>query len=325
MPIALPVDEPLLDVKLLRLFDVLYATRSVTRAAERLHLSQPTASLWLGQLREAMDDPLFVRSPEGMRPTPRAEELVGRVRQVLESVRSLSSGQSAFVPGESQRRFRVHMTDSSHVTLLPTLFGRVNAVAPTVRIEAVTIHEGTADDLRRGAADLAVGFAPWLSKGLRHQRLFRQDWVCLCRRGHPRVASELDVAQYRREAHIVIVRGTGVELVDDALGAVGIERRALLEVPGVLGLPAVLAGTDLIATLPRHIGETLARASGLAVLDCPVPLPAFYVSQTWHARHHEDPGHRWFRELVAELFLDPEVQTHSRGADTTLQRGKRSF
>lgn len=307
MPVRPPTEESLLEVKLLRLFDVLYMTRSVTRAAEALQLSQPTASLWLGQLRTAMDDPLFVRSPTGMQPTPRAEELVGTVRQTLESVRWLSTGQTAFVAGQSDRRFRVHMTDSSHVTLLPVLFERVHAIAPSVRIEAVSINESTADALRRGAADLAVGFAPWLSRGFRHQPLFRQDWVCLFRPGHPRAGDRLDLDRYRHEEHVVIVRGTGAELLDNALTALGIERRGLLEVPGVLGMPAVLAASDLIATLPRHIGETLASRSGLAVVDCPVAVPGFYVSQTWHVRHHEDPGHRWLRAIVAELFLDPAL------------------
>ena len=283
MPVAPPVDEPLLDIKLLRLFDVLYTTRSVTRAAEQLHLSQPTASLWLGQLRTAMEDPLFVRSPTGMQPTPRADELIGTVRQTLESVRWLSSGQNAFVPTDSSRRFRVHMTDSSHVTLLPALFGRINAIAPKVRIEAASIDEATAVALRRGAADLAIGFAPWLARGFRHQRLYRQDFVCLVRGSHARIRGRLTASDYEREAHVVIVHGTGAELLGTALSALGIERRALLEVPGVLGLPAVLAETDLIATLPRHIGERLARTSGLAVFDCPIAVPGFYVQQTWHA------------------------------------------
>ena len=151
------------------------------------------------------------------------------------------------------------------------------------------------------------GFVPWLSRGFRHQKLYRQDFVCLFRHGHPRLVDGLDAVGYQREAHVVISRGTGADLIADAVSALGIERRALLEVPGVLGLPAVLAATDLVATLPRHIGETLARTPGLDVADCPLEIPGFFVRQTWHLRHEDDLGHRWLRGVVSDLFLDPEV------------------
>jgi len=291
------------DVNLLRLFDLLYSTHSVTRAAEQLGLSQPTVSIWLGKLRRQLNDPLFVRTPNGMQPTPRADELIEPARQALEALRSLTARGAVFDPSRSSRRFRICMTDASHVTLLPQLLAHVRALAPGVSLEAARIDEETAHALQAGEADLALGFVPWLDSGFYQQALFPQGWVCLANPQHPRVRKHLGLRQYKEEAHVGIVAGTGAQLLADALERHRIQRRVVLELPGFLGLAAIVSTTDLIATLPRHIGETLAAASGLAVLDCPVSIPPFTVKQHWHARYHHEPGNRWLRGLVATLFL----------------------
>ena len=298
-----PGDASLLDVKQLRLFDLLYSTRSVTRAAEQLGQSQPTVSIWLGKLRQLLHDPLFVRTPEGMLPTPRAEALIGTARAALDALRELTAVPPAFDAATADRRFRICMTDASHVTLLPRLLAHVRAQAPTVRLEAARIDGGTAQALMSGEADLAVGFVPWLEAGFYQQALFPQDWVCLCNARHPRIGASLTKRHYKDEAHIGIVGGTGAQQIEATLREERIERRVLLELPGFLGLGAIVSTTDLLATLPRHIGETLARVNGLAVHPCPVPVPAFTVKQHWHARYHQDPGNRWLRGVLASLFL----------------------
>src|SRR5450830_430950 len=155
-------DATLLDVKLLRLLDLLYSTRSVTRAAELLGQSQPTVSIWLGKLREQLGDPLFVRMPTGMQPTPRTDALMSDVREVLDSLRRLSESQAAFDPARAQRRFSICMTDASHVTLLPELLTHVRALAPGVMLTACRIDGTLAQALQNGETDLALGFLPWL-------------------------------------------------------------------------------------------------------------------------------------------------------------------
>lgn len=292
----------LLDPKLLQLFDVLYGSRSVTRSAVLLGLSQPTVSIWLQRLRRQLGDALFVRTPAGMTPTPRADALIGPAREVLEGLRRLAAVQPAFDAATARRRFRICMTDASHATLLPALLARVRAEAPDVRLEATRMDEHTAQALASGEADLALGHAPWLASGIYQQTLYAQDWVCLANTVHPRLGRTLSLARYRAEAHVSIAGGTGHTLLEAALAARDIERRVLLELPGFLGLGAIVCSTDLIATLPRHIGETLARMHGLSVLACPFKVEGFDVRQHWHARYHEDAGHRWLRALVAELF-----------------------
>ena len=300
-----PLNAQGIDLKLLRLLDALHASQSVTRTAERLGLSQPTISIGLARLRKMLDDPLFVRTPEGMQATPRTQALMPAVRQVLDGMDLLASVTAQFDAASSERRFRIFMTDASHVTLMPRLFAHVRALAPGVKLEAATLGPNVAQALQSGEADLALGLIPTLDSGFYQQALFDQDWVCLCNAGHPRIGEKFQLKHYLDEAHVGIVSGTGAQLLASALQKLGKPRRVQLALPGFLGLPGILSTSDLVATLPRHIGETLAQAAGLRVLPCPVAIEGFTVKQYWHTRYHQDPANRWLRAVCAELFLNP--------------------
>ena len=293
----------LLEANLLQLFDLLYSTRSVTRAAEQLGLAQPTVSIWLGKLREQLGDPLFVRTPSGMQPTPLADAMIATAREALESLRHLSSWDSKFDPASSERRFRICMTDASHVTLLPQLLAHVRSLAPGIRLGATRIDGQIGHALESGEADLALGLIPELGAGFYQQSLFTQDWVCLANASHPRLKKTLSLAAYQQEEHIGIVSGTGHQLLDAALDRLHIDRRVALELPGFLGLAAIVSSTDLLITLPRQIGETLAQIGGLQVFPCPFAIAPFTVKQHWHTRYHRDAGNCWLRGVCAALFL----------------------
>jgi DNA-binding transcriptional LysR family regulator len=293
----------LIEVRLLRLFEAIYATQSVTHAALQMGQSQPTVSIGLGKLRTQFLDPLFVRTAEGMQPTPQADALIGPVRAVLQALRQLSEQGPTFAPQTANRMFRIGMTDASHITLLPQLLSHIRTTAPDVQLEALQIDDGIAQALQSGEADLALGLIPGLESGFFQQTLFTQDWICIAKSDHPRLGEGLTLGAYRAEAHISIVSGTGQSLLEESLERHGIERRVLLRLPGFLGLTRILSASDLIATLPRHIGETLAALGSLAVHECPFPIPSFTVKQHWHERYHHDPGIRWLRGVCAELFL----------------------
>lgn len=295
-----------IDLKLLRLLDSLYATRSVTRTAEQIALSQPTVSIGLARLRKMLSDPLFVRTSEGMQPTPRTEDLMPAVRQVLAGMSQLISSASQFDAATSERTFRIFMTDASHITLMPRLFAHVHALAPGIRLEAATIGPLMASELQSGEADLALGLIPGLEAGFYQQALFDQDWICLANPRHPRLGAKLTLKTYLSEAHVGIVSGTGATLLDNALHRAGQQRQVQLALPGFLGLPAILQGSDLIATLPRHIGETLAHSAGLRILPCPLPIDGFTVKQYWHTRFHHDPANTWLRGICSSLFLQSQ-------------------
>lgn len=303
----MPASEAIesLDMRLLCLLEALHRTGSVTRSAEQLGQGQPTVSLWLKRLRAHFADPLFVRTAKGMQPTPRMDAMIPTVQEVLDGMRRLSEVGRRFDPATAQREFRVLMTDASHITLLPQLFSHVHALAPRVRLEAGALHQGMAGELSDGRADLALGLIPQLETGFYQQALFDQDWICLASKCHPRVRPDaFGRREYVRELHVGIVSGTGQQLLEATLQRLGLHRRVVLRLPGFLGLPVTLSTTQLVATLPRHIGETLARTSGgLQVLPCPLPIPTFQVKQHWHARYHQDPANRWLRGVCAELFL----------------------
>lgn len=293
-----------LDVKLLRLFDELYRTRSVSRAAEALGQSQPTVSIWLARLRRQLRDPLFVRTGGGMLPTPRADELIDRARSALEILNDLAGGEPSFDPGTAKRSFRICMTDASHITILPRLLAHTRASAPGVTLEAENIGDDTARHLEAGGADLAIGFIPDLEAGFYQQTLYAQDFVCLLSAHHPRVGETLTLREYRAEPHVSILSRSGYSVIDAAMRAQKVSREVRLELPGFLGLATILSASDLVATVPRTIGETLARIGSLRLAPCPVKIAPFLVKQHWHARYHNDPGNRWLRSVCAALFAD---------------------
>lgn len=295
---------PPIDAKLLRLFDELYRTRSVSRAAEALGQSQPTVSIWLARLRKELRDPLFVRTGSGMLPTPRADELVDRVRQALEILNELAGGEPSFDPGTAKRSFCISMTDASHITILPRLLAHTRAAAPGVTLEAENIGEETARHLESGSADLAIGFIPGLEAGFYQQTLYAQDFVCLYSAQHSRVGASITLREYRAAPHVSILPRSGYSVIDAAMHAQKVEREVRLELPGFLGLATILSASDLVATVPRMIGETLARIGSLRLAPCPVRIEPFLVKQHWHARYHNDPGNRWLRSVCATLFAD---------------------
>jgi DNA-binding transcriptional LysR family regulator len=299
----------LLDVRQLRLFEALHATRSVTGAAEMLGQSQPTVSIWLGKMRASMRDRLFVRGTNGMEPTPKAIAMRESVCNILAALRALSDVEPLFDPASSDRSFRICMSDASHITLMPELLARVRAEAPNVHLVVDRIDETTRDELESGRCDIGLGYIPELHNGFREQALFAQDWICICAANHPRIGKALDLAGYLAEGHIRIPHGAGHDLIELALRRRHVRRRVVLELPGFLGLSGLVSNTDLLVTLPREIGETLAHIGGLRVLACPLSVPKFLVRQYWHSRYDAEPGGRWLRGVCASLFLQKGIRS----------------
>ena len=303
-------EADLLNLNQLRLFDLLYTTASVTRSAEKLEQSQPAISIWLARMRRQLKDPLFVRTPKGMQPTPRAEAAIGHVRDVLRSLRQISLSQAPFDPAAATRTFRICMNDAAHITTIPTLLNHLRIAAPGVSVRAVRVGPDTAQMLESGEADVAYGYLPWLEAGIIQQTLFKQDWVCLANQAHPRIGDGLTRAQYRDAPHVSILGGTGEELLEAGLRRQKIRRNIVAELPSFLGLGPIVLSTDLIATLPRGIGETLAYYYSLSLFACPVPLPTFETKLHWHVRYAQDTGIKWLRSVLTQLFKGRSPASH---------------
>lgn len=293
-----------MDMKLLAVFNEIYQTRNVSRAADNLGLPQTSVSLALGRLRRLFNDPLFVRTGAGMLPTPRAAMLVPQLRQALELLQSATQQPSEFDPASSSRSFRIAMTDISHLEFLPALVNKVAKAAPDVRIEVLRITAETPKLLESGGADLAIGYMPELEAGFYQQRLFDDGFACVVRRQHPRIDRNLTESRFKSEPHVVLTApGTGNEIVEHELKRRGAERKVALSLPTLPGVGNLLANTDLIATVPNRVAQTLVKIARVKALAPPYRFPAFSIKQHWHERYQHDPANRWLRSTVAELVL----------------------
>lgn len=294
-----------MDIKLLAVFDEIYKTRSVSRAGDNLGLAQTSVSLALGRLRRQFNDPLFVRTSEGMLPTPHATALVEPLRQALDLLRTATQQQVVFDPKTSTRRFRISMTDVSHLQFLPALMQRVGKIAPAIHIEMLRITAETPKLLEAGDSDLAVGFMPELEAGFYQQKLFDQGFACVVRKNHPRIEARMTTALYKHERHVAITAvGSGHEQLEIALQRLAINRQVALSLPTLPGLANLLANTDLIATVPNGVAQMLVSIAKVKALATPFSLPGFAIKQHWHERFQHDPANRWLRSVIAELFLE---------------------
>lgn len=293
-----------LDLNLLRVFDAVLHERGVTPAAARLGLTQPAVSNALGRLRALFGDPLFVRSPAGMDATPFARELAEPVRQALALLEAALAHGPGFDPATSTRAFRFYMSDLGQIEFLPPLVERVQRAAPNVRLEAVAADlEHIADALGTGALDLAVGFLPALGPPIGRRALFRDPYVCLMRAGHPAAGARLTRKKFVESSHVLVTyRGGGHRVIEEALERAGAARHIALRVPHFTVVPMVLERTDLILTLPARVARVYEREGKFKSLPPPVPMPPAEVAVHWHERFETDPGNRWLREQVVQLF-----------------------
>lgn len=295
-----------LDLRLLGVFDAVLRKRSLTAAADALGLSQPAISQSLAKLREQLGDPLFVRTAQGMLPTPRAAELASTVRTVLDLVRDRLDPVPSFDPGAAERRFTLCTSDIGLVVFVPRLRERIAKLAPKValqfvRLDAVGLREG----FTLGGIDLALGSFADLGAGIRQQRLFSERYVCVVRKSHPRVKQRLTLKQFRALQHCVVsTEGTGHahHAVEKLLAAKVPASQIALRLPSFLAAPMIVAETNHVLTVPSGVARALGDRFALRTLNPPFDVPPFEVRQYWHERAHRDGAVKWLRETIYELF-----------------------
>jgi DNA-binding transcriptional LysR family regulator len=299
-----------LDLEWISVFDEIYSTLSVTRAANKLEMTQGAASTALNRLRNYYGDPLFVRTSRGMLPTPRADELHPVLRQVRENLEAAKTGAATFDAASAQRVFRLCMTDLGEISLLPRLLNYLQSRAPGIRIETEKINPDSARRLEDAVLDLAVGYMPQLDAGFYQQALFQQDFQCIVGVSHPRIGKRLSKAAYCAEKHVeVSTSATGhTALLQHALASAGIALEVALRVPSFLGVAQIVAETELIATVPRYYALAMQTREPIRHMDVPYALPHYTVHQYWHARLHRDAGNVWLRKTITELM--PRAVAH---------------
>jgi len=291
------------DLNLLRLFDAVYRTRNVSRAAELLDLTQPAASQGLSRLRTLVQDPLFVRSAGGVQPTPKAQRLADPVRQALATLEQALGETAGFDPARSVRTFQIHMSDIGESRFLPELMVALRERAPGVRVQTLPVpREQVMAALDAGRIDLAFGFLPMV-KDSQRMRLLEDRYIVLLREGHPftrKKRSGAALLQALRDLEFVAVRSHAETL--RIVQEVALEERLRLVTEHFMVLPSIVKATDLAAIMPRNIARGF--EGGYAIVEPAFPQRDFTVSLHWSRRFEGDPGSRWLRALVEELFRE---------------------
>lgn len=292
-----------IDLNLLRLFDAIYRTRNVSRAAESLDVSQPAASQGLARLRAVLEDPLFVRHAAGVRPTPRADRLAVAVRQSLSGLELALTEAASFDPEQSRRVFHIHMSDIGEGRFLPELLMALRERAPGVRIDTrPVVAAEISEALDNARLDFAFGFLPQV-RDTRRVKLLDDRYIVLLRSDNPFLRGRTEVSvEELRELEFVAVRTHRETL--RILQLLGLEDRLRLTTEHFMVLPSIVRATDLGVVMPRNIARNFAKEGPYAIIEPAFPLRDFTVSLHWSKRFESDPAIRWFRDLVVEVFAE---------------------
>jgi DNA-binding transcriptional LysR family regulator len=295
------MDIRAVDLNLLKAFDALMSQRAVTRAAAQIGLSQPAMSHALARLRALFADELFVRAPSGMEPTARAREIAPLVTAAIEHIAAALNLGAGFDPATSTAIFTAGMAEYAEIALVGRLARRFAeaAAGATLRLVPAAGRE-TVAQLDRGEIDVAVAHLPHLPPHVDATVLLRDPFVVVARRDHPIVGQDLTLEAYAAQLHVLVSpRGATSGALDRILVDFGLKRRLALLVATYLAVPAALAGSDLVATVPERTARQIAATAAIAILPLPIDF-ATTVSMAWHRRTAGDPAQTWFRALLTE-------------------------
>ena len=291
-----------MDLNLLVTLEALLAEQNVTKAANRLHLSQPAVSAQLSRLRDLFDDPLLIPAQRGMTPTAKALELLDPLRHALDQVRAALAEHRHFDPGNAKLTLAIACTDYLQAVVARPLAVALRKEAPGVRIALRHLDPLQLEaQMVRGDVDLALMTPEHGPGSLRARRLFDERYVLIGRKRHPGLRRGLTVEEFARLDHVIVsLRGGDFTTpVDDGLAALGYQRNVALSAASFLIVPEIVSHSNFVALVPERLVRD--RLDGLKIVECPFPVPGFTVSMLWHERNHGHSGQRWVRETVMEV------------------------
>ena len=296
------------DLDLLVFLDALLSERNVSKAAQRVGISQPAMSNALGRLRKQLNDPLLVRTSKGMEPTERALDLMEPLHVAIKGLLEAVSPRVPFIPAQSRRSYTIACTDYLEQLVLPAVLQRINDEAPEVMINSVRVMDSSLELLEHGEIDAVIHkFDEPISDGFYQKQLFIDDFVCVVRNSHPCLKQlqnkKLPLAVYLQYGHIMITKtGIGKGVADKTLLEQGKKRRIAINVRQSSTSPVLLAlDSDLIATVPRLTAQKFAQHLPITLLEVPLDLPAFDLSMVWSPLSHHSQSHLWFRRIIMEV------------------------
>jgi DNA-binding transcriptional LysR family regulator len=293
------MDGKRLDLNLLVTLEALLAEQNVTKAAARLHLSQPAVSAQLSRLRDMFDDALLIPAQRGMTPTAKAIDLLEPLRQALDQVRATVVTHRDFDPAKAQLTVAIACTDYLQAAVVRPLVKKLRKSAPGVRVALRNLDASQLEaQMARGDVDLAFMTPQTAPPGLRIRHLFDERYVLIGRKDHPRLRKAITAEEFAQLEHVIVSpRGGGfVTPVDSALAALGYSRNVVLSAASFLFVPEIVSQSDFVALVPERLVRD--RTGKLKVIDCPFPVEGFTVAMVWHERSHGHSGQRWIREAV---------------------------
>ena len=295
-----------IDLNLLPVFAAIMEAGQLSRAAAQLGMSQPAISAALQRLRHTLDDDLFVRTRQGMEPTPRARELHLLLAPQLASLGDVLDPGNRFDPVSSQRHFRLLSADYFEMVMLPPLLQRIRHRAPNVVLEIAPAGDNMAEMLHKAHADLAVDAFVQEDSRLHREVLVEENLVVVARRGHPLFKGRCSKSRFLEAEHVVLPDRNRRLPLDQILNAPGWQRRTGARVTQFASMLAVCARSDMIATVPERLARHYAKALQLQVLPFPVSIPPVPIYMLWAEAQERDPAHRWPRQqLTDSLASEP--------------------
>ncbi len=292
-----------IDLNLFVVFDAIYTEGNLTRAGEIIGITQPAVSNSLARLRKALDDPLFVRTADGMVPTPVAQNLVGPVRHALGLIRDSVQQSDRFDPTKSDKKFRLSMSDLSQSIVFPGLLDRLAREAPNISIDCIQARRRDIPmDLTAGNLDLAVDRLLLPDQTLLQAPLFSYGYVCVFRKDHPIIREKLTLELFLQLGHISVSnRADGLGQVDLTLGRQGKRRRIRLRTQHYLSTPELICRTDNVLTVPQPFADMLVEQYPIRYLDLPFEVPSMEINLYWHESTDQAPANRWLRQIIQEV------------------------
>lgn len=304
-----------IDANLLVALDALLLEGTVTRAAQRLGVSQSAMSHKLRRLRGLLDDELLIPSPRGMLPTARASKLAPFLRSAVDSMQQALRPEPEFDPQRSTRTHRVITSDYAELVIMPQLVARLSALAPNIGTVLLPRTDACVAQLTDGTADVTIG-GPLQGPGLRRRVLYYERLLCAVRADHPQVGETLDLETWLSLGHIVYSGSGSSSPIDTMLHKRGLARRVVVRTPRMVGGPLIVARTDFVYTGLSAPLRELAGKLSLRLFPVPLPLPTttFETVMTWHERYDQEPGAKWLRNFCAEATIDAVAQHGLRAA-----------
>jgi len=290
------------ELNLVAIFDTIMTEGSMTKAADRLALTQSAVSNAVSRMRLIWKDPLFIRDGRGIKPSAKAQAMWLEIQGPLAAIRA-STAPASFDPSTSTQKFRLALTDYLSNALWPALRQHIEAYAPGVSLYAVPYtSQGTHRQLAENEIDMSFGALQYMGPEIHMSDVFSEGWVCAMRPDHPLSRGTLALDDFLAADHLLVsLSGNPVGAIDGELERLGMRRKVAMTLNNFAGVPSLLMSSNLISVLPAGVIQTHALKAEVHTTALPLDVPPFLCKVAWHARNDRDAGHRWMRALVLKI------------------------